>query len=210
MAKHRGEKTTRELLGKTFYQPEMKEDVEDYVHMCIKCQSTKLVHKKKFGLYRPFPIPLGPFEIISMDFMTCLLEWEVTNAIFVVVDRFLKLTKFTPTQTNNTVVGTAKLFFDMWVQHNGMPKVIVNDQDVKFKSELWTLLMKKVRMKQKFCTTFHLQTNRQTEKMNGVSIFNIFVIISPTIIRIRATIYVWWNFVITPQNIQPQNWTLLN
>jgi hypothetical protein len=28
MVGHHGKKTTRELLGKTFYQPKMKEDIE--------------------------------------------------------------------------------------------------------------------------------------------------------------------------------------
>ncbi len=46
MVGHHGEKTTMDLLGKTFYRLEMKEDVEHYVHMCIKCQSTKSIHKK--------------------------------------------------------------------------------------------------------------------------------------------------------------------
>jgi hypothetical protein len=72
MVRHHGEKTTKELLGKTFYWPEMKEDVEHYVCTCIKCQSTKLIHKKKFGLYKPLPIPSSPFENFTMDFMTCL------------------------------------------------------------------------------------------------------------------------------------------
>jgi hypothetical protein len=35
-----------------------------------KYQSTKSIHKKKFGLYKPFPIPLGSFENVSMNFMT--------------------------------------------------------------------------------------------------------------------------------------------
>jgi hypothetical protein len=64
--------------------------------------------------------------------MTCLLEWEGIDAIFVVVDKFSKLMKFAPTQTNTTTMGTTKLFFDMWVHHNGMLKVIMNDRDVKF------------------------------------------------------------------------------
>jgi hypothetical protein len=72
----------------------MKENVEHYVRTCVKCQSTKLVHKKKFKLYRPFPIPSSPFENVRMDFMTCLLEWEGIDAIFVVVDMFSKLVKF--------------------------------------------------------------------------------------------------------------------
>jgi hypothetical protein len=32
-----GEKITMELLGKTLYWPEMKEDVKHYIHTCIKC-----------------------------------------------------------------------------------------------------------------------------------------------------------------------------
>jgi hypothetical protein len=94
-----------------------------------------LVHKKKFGLYKPFPIPSSSFENISMDFMTCLLEWEGVDAIFVVVDRFSKMIKFALTQTNTMVVGTTKLFFDMWVRNKGMLKVIVNDCNMKFTSE---------------------------------------------------------------------------
>jgi hypothetical protein len=87
-----GEKITRELLGKIFHRPEMKDDVKHYIRMCVKCQSTKLVHKKKFGLCRPLPIPSGPFENFSMDFMACFPKWEGMDAIFVVVYKFFKLT----------------------------------------------------------------------------------------------------------------------
>jgi hypothetical protein len=90
-----------------------------------------------------------------MDFMTCLLEWEGTDAIFVVVDKFSKLVKFALTQTNAIMVGTTKLFFDMWDWHNGMLEVILSDWDVKFMSKFWTLLMKKVGTKLKFNTIFH-------------------------------------------------------
>jgi hypothetical protein len=91
-----------------------------------------------------------------MDFMTCLLEWEGTNAIFMVVDKFSKLAKFALTQTNFVVVGTTKLFFNMWVWHNGMLEVILNDWDLKFTLKFWTLLMKKVETKLRFNTVFHL------------------------------------------------------
>ncbi len=94
MVGHYGEKTKKKLLGKTFYWPKMKEDIEHYVHTCVKCQSTKLVHKNKFGLYTPFAVPLVSFQSVSMEFMTCLPKWERTDAIFVVVDKFSKLAKF--------------------------------------------------------------------------------------------------------------------
>jgi hypothetical protein len=31
----------------------MKENMEHCVHMCIKCQNTKAMHNKKFGLFEP-------------------------------------------------------------------------------------------------------------------------------------------------------------
>jgi hypothetical protein len=42
----------------------MKDNIEHYVHTCVKCQSSKLVHKKKFKLYKPLPIPSSPFESV--------------------------------------------------------------------------------------------------------------------------------------------------
>lgn len=80
MAGHCGEKTTRELLGKILYWVKMKEDIKHYICTCIICQSTKLVHKKNFELYRPFPIPSSPYDIVPMDFITCLSEWEGIDA----------------------------------------------------------------------------------------------------------------------------------
>ncbi len=47
-----------------------------------------------------------------------------------VVNRFSKLAKFALSQTNATATGMAKLFFNMWVWHNGMLEVIMNDWDV--------------------------------------------------------------------------------
>jgi hypothetical protein len=91
-------------------------------------------------LYKPLPIPSSSFENVSMDFMTCFSEWEGMDAIFVVVDRFSKMIKFALTQINTMVMGTAKLFFDMLVQNKGLSKVIINDYNMKFTLEFWTLM----------------------------------------------------------------------
>jgi hypothetical protein len=58
-------------------------------------------------------------------------EWKGTYAIFVVVDMFSKLAKFALTQINAIVAGMAKMFFDLWVQHNGILEVIMNNRNVK-------------------------------------------------------------------------------
>ncbi len=93
----------------------MKQDVEHYSHTCVKCQG--LVHKKKYGLYKPFPISNGSFENISMDFMTCFPLGEEKDTILVLVDRFSKFVKFGPTKTTTTTTKIVTLFFNMWVRH---------------------------------------------------------------------------------------------
>jgi hypothetical protein len=86
----------------------------------------------------------------------------------VVVDGFSKLVKFAQIQTNAMVTRITKLFFKMWVWHNGMPKVIMNDQDVKFMLEFWTLLMKKAWTKLIFITFFHPQIDGQIKRVNEI------------------------------------------
>jgi hypothetical protein len=103
-----------------------------------------------------------------MNFMMCLPLWEEKDIILVVVDRFSKLAKFGTTKTMTTMVEITTMFFDMWVYHHCMPKVIVSDRDAKFVLEFWTLFMKKVRTKFKFNMAFHPQIDGQCEKVNGI------------------------------------------
>jgi hypothetical protein len=53
MVGHQGEQTTKMIVGKKIYWPEMKKDVEHFVHTYVKCRNMKSICKKKYGLYRP-------------------------------------------------------------------------------------------------------------------------------------------------------------
>jgi hypothetical protein len=90
------------------------------------------IYKKKYGLYRPLPISCKPWESVSMNLMTQLLECNGMHAIFMVVDQFSKLAKMAPTRMFITTFDSVKLTFDMWVKHHRMPKFIVSDRDAKF------------------------------------------------------------------------------
>jgi hypothetical protein len=57
----------------------------------------------------------------SMNFMTQLPKWNGMNAILPVVDKLSKLAKMTPTKMITTTFDLAKLFFNMWVKHHGIP-----------------------------------------------------------------------------------------
>jgi translation initiation factor 2 beta subunit (eIF-2beta)/eIF-5 len=137
MARHHGEKTTRMVVGKRFYRPKIKQVVEHFVCTCVKCQSTKSIYKKKYGLYKPLLILSEPWESVSMDLMTPLTKWNGMDAIFVEVDRLSKLAKMASTKMIATTFDLAKLFFNVWVKHHGVPQFIVNDRDIKFTVGFW-------------------------------------------------------------------------
>ena len=92
-----------------------------------------------------------------------LLESQRYNTIFVIVNWYSKLIYMVPT------MGTAKLFLSAWWKHYGLPKVIVSNQGPNFISRFWRHFFKMVRTKLTFSTSLHLQTNRQTKRVNRVS-----------------------------------------
>lgn len=131
------------ILSTSFCWPKMKEDVKHFICTCVKCQNTKSWHMKKLGLYRPFPISTCPYKGVSMNFVTCLLEWQEKDAILVVINKFSKLAKFGVFETIAVTMEITKLFLNMWVKHNGMLNVIINGYGEKFMLEFWKFLMKR-------------------------------------------------------------------
>jgi hypothetical protein len=108
-------------IEKMFYWLDMKKDVKHFVRTCVKCQNSKSIYKKKYGLYKPLLISNESWENVSMNFMMQLPKWNGMDAILVLVNQFFKLTKMAPTKTTATTFDSIKLFFDMWFKHHGMP-----------------------------------------------------------------------------------------
>jgi hypothetical protein len=102
LAGHGGVKHTTTFLKKSYYWPNLKECVEEYVKTCLTCQQNRTLNKKQVGLLQPLPIPEGPWESVSMDFMVSLPPSRGFDAIMVVVDRFSKMAHFIPTKDEAT------------------------------------------------------------------------------------------------------------
>jgi hypothetical protein len=137
LAAHGGAKRTTTFLKKSYYWPNLKLDTEEYVKTCLVCQQNPTLNKKQAGLLQPLPIPEGPWESVSMDFMVSLPPSKGFDAIMVVVDRFSKMAHFIPTKDEATVQKTGRLFFSHIFKHHGLPKDIVLDRDPKFTSKFW-------------------------------------------------------------------------
>ena len=89
-------KTTKilEVLHDHFYWPNMKRDVQRICDKCITCKQAKS-KVKSHGLYTPSLVPKEPWVNISIDFILDLpRSRKGRDSIFVVVDRFSKMTYF--------------------------------------------------------------------------------------------------------------------
>ncbi|MBW0559857.1 hypothetical protein O181_099572, partial [Austropuccinia psidii MF-1] len=72
LAGHPGQEKTLKLIKRDFYWAGMNQIIKDYVSSCQKCSRNKNIHHKKFGLLKPLQIPSGPWNSLSMDFITQL------------------------------------------------------------------------------------------------------------------------------------------
>jgi hypothetical protein len=165
---HGGAKCTITIFKKSYYWPNLKDDVEEYVKTCLTCQQNRTLNKKQAGLLQPLPIPKGPWESVSMDFMVSLPPSKGFDAIMVVVDRFSKMAHFIPTKDNAMAQKTGRLFFTHVFKHHGLPKDIISDRNPKFTSKFWQALWKRMGLEFKMSTSFRPQTDGQIKRVNLV------------------------------------------
>ena len=94
----------------------MAKDIEQYVATCDICQRMKAPRHKPYGLLAALPQPEAPLDDISMDFIVGLPPSErhgkVYNSIWVIVDRFSKLTRFIPCNSTVTSEQLGNMFMD--------------------------------------------------------------------------------------------------
>jgi hypothetical protein len=87
---HFGIDKTTSLVKERYFWPSFNKDVQNFVEGCRICQLAK-GKSQNTGLYTPFPVPKGPWEDISMDFVLGLpMTQRKHDSTMVVMDRFFE------------------------------------------------------------------------------------------------------------------------
>ena len=86
----------------------------------------------------------------------------------VVVDKLSKETHFIPIKSTHKASDIVNIFMKEIFRLHGLPKEIVSYRDAKFTSKFWKGLFQELGTQLSFSTTYHLQTDGQTKRLNQV------------------------------------------
>ena len=88
------------------------------------------------------------------------------DRVFVVVDRFRKISLVLPWKLTNDASHIENLFFKEVIRIHGLPLNIVSDRDVKFVGHFWRNLWRKLGTNLSFSSAYHPQIDGQIEVIN--------------------------------------------
>ncbi|MBW0582185.1 hypothetical protein O181_121900 [Austropuccinia psidii MF-1] len=137
----------------------MNQFIKGYASSCQQCSRKKNIHHKKLGLLKPLSIPSGPWNSLSMDFITQLLPSNNFDSILAVVDRFSKMEIFILTYGTITVLDLAQIFISHVFSKHGLPVSIVSDGGSLFVSSSRTQLCQQLKISRDLSAAFHPETD---------------------------------------------------
>jgi hypothetical protein len=117
-------------------------------------------------LLQPLHVPTQKWFEISMDFITSLPTSEGKYTLFVIVDWITKYTHLVRISSKSKVIQVTNSYVKSIFKLHGFPKVIASDRDPKFTINFWKELFHQVGTSLIMSTSYHPQTDDQTEVVN--------------------------------------------
>ena len=160
LAGHFGIDKTKELIGRKYYWPSLRKDVEAYIKGYDVCLYFKVVRHKPYGDLQSLLVSTHQWKDFSIDFVIGLpisTDWkkECYDSILVIVDRLIKMMHYELVKVIIDTLGLVEVIPDVVVRHHDLPDSIVTDRDSLFTLKFWSSLCYFLKIKQRLSTAFH-------------------------------------------------------
>lgn len=161
-----GQKKTDLSLRRWYYWLGMRAYTTAYVESCAQCRASKPFNQKTTGLVQQLMIPSRRWSHVSLYFMDLPRTTSGNDAIVILVDSLSTMADFIPTKKAVTTADTVKVLADRLIRYHGFPDTLMLDRDQRFQSELWSQLCSHFNITKAMSSSYHLQTDGQTERVN--------------------------------------------
>ncbi|KAA3478057.1 DNA/RNA polymerases superfamily protein [Gossypium australe] len=145
LSMHLGSTKMYNDLRKWYWWPSIEKDISEFISRCLICQQVKAEHQVPSGVLQPIMVPEWKWDRITMDFVTGLpLTPKKKYVVWVVVDRLMKSTHFILVRVDYLLDKLADLYVT---------------------EVFWKKLQEALGTKLSFSTTYHPQTDGQSERI---------------------------------------------
>jgi len=128
---HLGIEKTYDSVIKSYWFPDMKRKITEYIWNCLKCISFTPSEDKQEGYLHCTPKGQLSFEIYHIDYYGPIdKEQVIKQYLLVVIDFFTKYVKLYPTKTSatNKEIDQLTLYFSNY----SSPRTIISDRGTAF------------------------------------------------------------------------------
>src|SRR5258707_7011472 len=164
--RHPGHWKMLELVSQNYWWPGLSRYIARLIAGCDACNWTKTFPTQKVGKLIPNKVPDQCWQVISVDMIRELPDSKGYNATLMVVDCLSKWIHAIPTVTSLDSARVAQLFLEHVWHHHRLPEEVISDQGPAFISNFSCDLATLLGVKLTPSTSYHPQTDSQTECVN--------------------------------------------
>jgi hypothetical protein len=157
-------------LRRKYYWSLMSRNVREYIDSCFKCLQFKLTRHKSYELLESLSVAEKSRRHWIMNFIIDLSSSRyrdlVYDAILIMIDRFIKYSRYISVRKNWNAEFLDDVLFDEIFSKLDMSLSLVSDRESLFIFKYWFDFCYHLRMKIRLSIIYHSQTNDQTKKQN--------------------------------------------
>jgi hypothetical protein len=156
---HLGHDKTLDLVRQRFFWPNLGADMASYISTCDRCLHRKVCIEDRAPLVS---IETSrPLELVCIDYLSIEPSRGYGN-VPVITDHFTKYALAIPTK-NQTANTTAKVLYNDFIVHYGIPEHLQSDQGKSFECKVIKELCAMLGMNKSRSTPYHMAANGETE-----------------------------------------------